>query len=126
MSQIPYSNKRYSVKCICEMNVNSCKCILFEHVKMHLLTIIVTSFSFHSNYSLHVSFSIFKSKSFVTLFLDYLAAVTRDSPLPERKITRLSKPGSPSAASTGSNTSSSGSNQNVSGKFTVNYMLCKQ
>lgn len=44
MSQIPYSNKRYSVKCICEMNVNSCKCILFEHVKMHLLTIIVTSF----------------------------------------------------------------------------------
>ncbi|CAB4031000.1 arginine-glutamic acid dipeptide repeats -like [Paramuricea clavata] len=35
----------------------------------------------------------------------------RDSPLPGRKLTRLSKPGSPSGASTGSNTSSSGSNK---------------
>ncbi|CAB4009202.1 arginine-glutamic acid dipeptide repeats -like, partial [Paramuricea clavata] len=39
------------------------------------------------------------------------AVAARDSPLPGRKLTRLSKPGSPSGASTGSNTSSSGSNK---------------
>ncbi|XP_028393686.1 arginine-glutamic acid dipeptide repeats protein-like [Dendronephthya gigantea] len=36
---------------------------------------------------------------------------TRESPISGRKLTRLSKPGSPSGASTGSNTSSSGSNK---------------
>ena len=51
-----------------------------------------------------------------------LAAATRDSPLPGRKLTRLSKPGSPSGASTGSNTSSSGSNKKVGSHYARNVL----
>jgi hypothetical protein len=63
-------------------------------------------------FKLHFAFVCHHSSIMLTVYY-FSAVATRDSPLPGRKLTRLSKPGSPSGASTGSNTSSSSSNKTV-------------